>query len=149
MHAASAEHTCHAWSCQSVSHCLCCMIIDLDQLHWCIVDSLNRLLGCRVRPHLYTDYTHALDRGGLTWPTQMSVDIVRPRSRAAQGSINIVVRIFMVFQRLLCTEYDSRFLALSSNKQVAVGICVDLFKDDHSVEIATHWRSFMECVQQQ
>jgi len=55
-------------------------------------------------------YTHALDRVGLTWPTQMLMDIV--------------VRIFMVFQRLLCTEYESRFMALS-NKQVAIdaGIC--------------------------
>jgi len=69
-------------------------------------------------------YTHALDRGGLTWPTQMLVDIV--------------VRIFMVFQRLLCSEYESRFMALSSNKQVAIEICVDLFKDEHSVAMATN-----------
>jgi hypothetical protein len=45
----------------------------------------------------------------------------------------IVVRIFMVFQRLLCTEYESRFMAPSSNQQVAINICTDLFKDDHSV----------------
>jgi hypothetical protein len=39
----------------------------------------------------------------------------------------------MVFQRLLCTEYESRFMALSSNKQVAIRICMDMFEDDHSV----------------
>jgi len=47
--------------------------------------------------------------------------------------VGIVVRIFMVFQRLLCTEYESRFMALFSNKQVAIDICMDLFKDDQSV----------------
>ena len=47
--------------------------------------------------------------------------------------VDIVERTFMVFQRLLCTEYESRFMALSNNKQVAIDNCMDLFKDDHYV----------------
>jgi len=59
-------------------------------------------------------YTSALDRGGLTWPNQTLVDVV--------------VKIFMIFQRLLSTKYEKQFVNMPKHKALAIYLCMEMLK---------------------
>ncbi len=66
-------------------------------------------------------YIHALDRGGLKWPRQALVDIV--------------TLIYCMFQRLLSTDYEKRFIAVDNHKQLAVYLCVELLQSKLSLNV--------------
>jgi len=56
-------------------------------------------------------YLHALDRGGLKWPRQILVDIV--------------TKVFCIFQRLLSSTYEKLFMNVSNHKELTVHMCVE------------------------
>jgi hypothetical protein len=66
-------------------------------------------------------YLHALDRGGPKWPRQTLVDVV--------------TRIFSLFQRLLSADHEKKFVDVSNHKELAVFLCVEFLKSQSSLNI--------------
>jgi len=77
-------------------------------------------MSCDVRPDELV-YIHALDRGGLKWPTQALVDIV--------------TLIYCLFQRLLSSEFEKRFIDVPNHKQLAVHLALELLQSNSKLSL--------------
>ena len=64
-------------------------------------------------------YLHSLDRGGLCWPTQMLVDII--------------VLVYVIFQRLISCEHEQRFIGVNNHKSVVVQLAIKGITEQCSV----------------
>jgi hypothetical protein len=65
-------------------------------------------------------YMNALDRGGLTWPTQMAVDVIS--------------RVYMIFQQLVSSDHEKKFSELSNHRAVTVEICMNMLRSQNYFE---------------
>ena len=52
-----------------------------------------------------------MDRGGLRWPTEFLVEIF--------------TQVFIVFQCVVSSKYESKFLVLTNHKSIAFRLCVE------------------------
>ena len=56
----------------------------------------------------FFSYLETLDRGGLTWPTQELVDVV--------------IKVFCIFQCLVSEAYEQKFLSASNQKKILISL---------------------------
>lgn len=82
----------------------------------CTRDLVSKdLMSCDIQlSHLI--YIEALDRGGLMWPSQILVDIV--------------AKVYMIFQVLLSEHYEKKFVSLPHHKEIAIHLCVDAIRPE-------------------
>jgi hypothetical protein len=66
------------------------------------------------------DYLRGLDRGGLNWPTELLVEVV--------------TQVFYVFNCLISSKYESKFLSLTSHKSVVMNHGGNKIRCVHSQE---------------
>ena len=65
-------------------------------------------------------YTECLDRGGLMWPNQLLVDVV--------------TRVFAVFQVLLSAQYEKNYIAVPNHKELAMHLCMLVVKQQFQTD---------------